>query len=171
MDKELWKDIPGYEGLYKASTTGKIYSSRAKKCLAISPNTAYETVTLHNKGKHKSYGVHRLVAMTFLPNPHNLPQVHHIDGNHHNNTISNLQWITREDNQTEYFNSEYFKKKFTKENMVYFMMKKDSGVREYDIIIGTGTARNITTGEIKPLSELKKEGYVTSMKYINEGDD
>lgn len=170
MSAEIWKDIPGYEGIYQASTTGKIYSSRAKKCLATSPRTTYPAVVLHYKGKRKSYPVHRLVAMAFLPNPNNLPQVHHIDGNHHNNNLSNLQWITREDNQSEYFNSEYFKKKFRKENMLYFMTRKGSNVREYDIILGTGTARNVVTGKIKKLSELKKKGYVMSMTYIDKGD-
>jgi hypothetical protein len=106
---EVWKDIPGYEGLYLASTTGKIYSVRSKKCLAISPNTTYARVVLSKFGISKCYAVHRLVSMTFIPNPNNLPQVHHIDHNHHNNRVDNLAWITKEDNQTEYFHSDLFK--------------------------------------------------------------
>ena len=110
MGNEIWKDIPGYENLYKASTLGKIYSVRSKKCLAISPKTTYARVLLSNNGKTKCYAVHRLIAMTFIPNPLNLKQVHHLDHNHYNNRVDNLAWISREDNQTEYFNSDEFRK-------------------------------------------------------------
>ena len=55
----------------------------------------YKTVALHRK----NFFVHRLVAQTFIPNPHNKPQVNHIDGNRTNNHVSNLEWVTQSENE------------------------------------------------------------------------
>lgn len=135
METEILKDIPGYEGLYQASTLGRIYSIRSKKFLAISPNTTYAQVCLSNKGKAKCFSVHRLVAMTFLPNPENLPQVHHKDGNHFNNALTNLQWISKEDNCTEYLQSDYFKE-YVEE---YRRKCRENRQRKYPELFGTAT--------------------------------
>lgn len=55
-------------------------------------------VKLTINGKKKDYLVHRLVALTFLDNPFNLPQVNHKDKNKLNNSVSNLEWISIKDN-------------------------------------------------------------------------
>lgn len=67
--------------------------------LAISKcKKGYHRVTLTiDKGKKKTFLVHRLIAQKFIPNPDNLPQVNHIDGNKDNNHVNNLEWV---DNQT-----------------------------------------------------------------------
>lgn len=135
MTKETWKDIPGYEGLYKASSLGNIYSIRRQKCFATKHNVTYPRVLLSKNGARKSFAVHRLIAITFLPNPDNLPQVHHIDGNHFNNAVDNLQWITREDNQTEYFNSDYFKK-YVEEQRRFYRAERE---RKNSILFGTAS--------------------------------
>ena len=53
---------------------------------------------LYKNGKEKLFRVHRLVAMAFLPNPNNLPQVNHKDGNKQNNSVDNLEWCEQSDN-------------------------------------------------------------------------
>jgi hypothetical protein len=97
--KEIWKDIPGYEGLYQVSNLENVYSIRNKKNL-IGGTTAYghRFVMLSKNGTHKSVYFHRLVAEAFIPNPDNLPIVHHIDENPKNNTVENLEWCTQKEN-------------------------------------------------------------------------
>lgn len=58
----------------------------------------YLCVKLRKNGKHKTFGVHRLVALTFIPNPLNKKEVNHIDHNPQNNIVSNLEWISHREN-------------------------------------------------------------------------
>ena len=93
------KDIPGYEGLYTIDTEGKVYSYKSKRYLTGGTLVyGHKTVILSKNGKVKMHLVHRLVAEAFIPNPNNLPVVHHIDENPQNNTVSNLQWCTQKEN-------------------------------------------------------------------------
>lgn len=95
-------DIKGYEGLYAADESGQIWSYRRKRFLKASMNnTGYPQVSLYKDGKKKTYFVHRIIAEVFLPNPENKPQVHHIDGDKTNPTLSNLQWTTPEENNND----------------------------------------------------------------------
>lgn len=108
---EEWKAIPGYEGYFEASTEGRIRSvsrvaigrwgSNRRKSHVLTPNTThhdYQQVKFSIDGKKSQKLVHRLVAMTFIPNPDNLPQVNHKDGNGANNAVNNLEWCTASDN-------------------------------------------------------------------------
>jgi hypothetical protein len=102
--RETWKDIEGYEGLYQASSTGKIRSFRKSNIYhgqvhhELKPtvlNNGYCVVTLYRSPKdRKRFLVHTLIAKTFLQNPNNYPCVNHKDENKQNNDISNLEWCT-----------------------------------------------------------------------------
>ena len=96
------KPIEGYEGLYSVSKEGRIYSHETGKFLASGKNASseesYVYVRLIKNGKGQNFSVHRLVANAFVPNPNNLPIVHHIDGNRKNNSAENLQWCTQKEN-------------------------------------------------------------------------
>ena len=105
---ETWKSIHGYEGLYEISNNGQVKMlGRIKKyrwgnTSYVEPKTiaqclvcGYKKVKLRGyDGKTKMYSVHRLVAETFIPNPHNYPQVNHKDENKSNNNVDNLEWCT-----------------------------------------------------------------------------
>lgn len=111
-EAEIWKDIKGYEGLYQVSNLGNVkslvgwngkrYIEREKilkKTVHQGRGNYYrEVVNLAINKKRKMCKVHRLVAEAFLPNPNNLPQVNHIDGNPFNNKAENLEWCTAREN-------------------------------------------------------------------------
>lgn len=86
MEKECWKDVKGYEGLYQVSTLGRVKSlprntTHGKILKSIVDKDGYLYVNLYNNGYRKKMKIHRLVAQAFIPNPQNKPEVNHIDEN------------------------------------------------------------------------------------------
>ena len=87
------KDVVGYEGLYAVTSCGKVYSYKNKKFLKPKcDGHGYLRVGLYKDGHQKWYMVHRLVAMAYIPNTDNLPQINHKDENKENNCLQNLEW-------------------------------------------------------------------------------
>ena len=97
---EEWKDVVGYEGLYKVSNYGRVKSlGRYKKIISGKLNIwGYSQVGLTKYGTKKMFSIHRLVAQAFIPNPENKPCVDHIDTDRRNNSVNNLQWCTYSEN-------------------------------------------------------------------------
>lgn len=106
--EELWKDIVGFEGLYQIRNCGRVKSLERKsfngkhlkeKILKIQLNShGYSSVVLRKNNKSYTKEVHRLVALAFIPNPENLPQVSHKDETRTNSCVNNLKWSTVIDN-------------------------------------------------------------------------
>lgn len=106
---EVWRAIPGYEGLYEASTEGRIrsldrlitgkngvtkrFSGRVLK--PVKQNAGYLALGLSKDGIVTTTLVHRIIATTFIENPGNLPEVNHKDGVKDNNALTNLEWMSR----------------------------------------------------------------------------
>jgi len=98
MDIE-YTDIPGFPN-YKISKCGKVMSLFKNRVLSssIMKGNGYLASPLSKDGKSLSRLIHRLLAITFIPNPENKPCVNHIDGNKLNNSLDNLEWCTYYEN-------------------------------------------------------------------------
>ncbi len=111
-EQEIWKDIPGYEGLYQVSSFGRVKSlsreaavqskshrSVPSKILSLNMNRGgYPSVCLCRENKKTTYLLHRLVAQAFIANPKGKRTVNHINGNKSDNRVSNLEWNTYSEN-------------------------------------------------------------------------
>ena len=96
---EYWKDAVGFEGRYEISSLGRVRNKETKHILKTQGKHGYRRINLTDgSGKSKNCSVHRMVAMAFIDNPENKPQVNHIDGDHANNCVDNLEWVTAEEN-------------------------------------------------------------------------
>jgi hypothetical protein len=112
MQKEIWKEIKGYEGLYEVSNLGNVKSLErnivrkdgtnfyiAERILRPSKDRkGYLNIGLYKKGKSKNYKVHRLVAAAFIPNPESKLEVNHINADKADNRVKNLEWATCKEN-------------------------------------------------------------------------
>ena len=107
----VWRDIPGYEGLYQASNDGHVKALERKSwngkviCIRserlLTPQKVaggyYQICITPNNKQIRKY-LHRLIAEAWISNPDNKPFINHKDGNKSNNSISNLEWCTRSEN-------------------------------------------------------------------------
>lgn len=162
--KEVFKPINGYEGFYSVSNLGRVYSHSRKisgalsysgfhykKGKMITPQigaTGYPKATLSKNGIAKQENIHRLVALAFIPNPLNLPQVNHIDGNKANSTLTNLEWVSAKENANHAIQYLSSPNGFTGENNKSFK--------------GWIIATNINTGEIIRMAgnkDIIKKGF------------
>lgn len=114
--KEIWKDIPGYEGYYQASNLGRVkslerisirnngksenavYHTKERLKEIQKQKKGYSQVVLYKDGTPKTIRLNTLIARMFVPNPENKPFVNHIDGNKDNNRADNLEWVTAKEN-------------------------------------------------------------------------
>jgi chemotaxis response regulator CheB len=95
---EVFKNIGNN---YQVSNLGRVKSfvTSNPKLLKGTPNSkGYPVITMKINGNYKTIKIHRLVALTFIPNPENKPCVNHKDGNKQNNKAENLEWVTKSEN-------------------------------------------------------------------------
>jgi hypothetical protein len=102
--QEQWKPIAECNGIYYISDHGRVKSFKFGKERILKPgligdkNKQYLAVSLALKDVYKMYKIHRLVAIAFIDNPNNKPQVNHKDGDKLNNHFHNLEWVTSKEN-------------------------------------------------------------------------
>lgn len=110
--KEVWKDVKNYEGLYQVSNLGRVKSLERmakhwrgglktinERFLKLNINTyGYEYVVLYKDGVSKYFFCHKLVCLCFIENELNKPQINHKNGIKTDNKVSNLEWCTASEN-------------------------------------------------------------------------
>jgi hypothetical protein len=140
MEKDkIWKDIIGYENIYKVSSSGDILIIRTNKIKKAKINRdGYLSITLTKNKKQKSFLIHRIVANAFIPNPENKCQINHKNAIRNDNNKENLEWCTAKEN-TNY----KYKNKETK--IFIYLSDAKTLIAEYntkDIIIKRITLTN-----------------------------
>lgn len=88
-----WKIIKDFED-YKVSNTGEVFSIKRNKMLKPYEKKNYLGVYLYQNNIRKFMTIHRLVALAFIDNPNNYPQINHKDENTKNNCVENLEWCS-----------------------------------------------------------------------------
>lgn len=176
LDGEIWKDVVGYENLYEVSNYGRIKTNKNKTTSSARfkerhwkqrimkqkfqrrcrSNEFDARVILWKDGKEKTFLVSRLVAISFLDNPYNLPQVNHIDGNPTNNNVNNLEWCTAKYNVNHMFENDLntnnkkillIDKKTNKSFMFISMSKASSFMKKNDNYISNKIRKNISEND------------------------
>lgn len=193
--KEIWKWIYGYENMYQVSNFGRVRSVDRYVYCEVSPNKlqhiygkvlkqgtnhkGYPIVYLSKDGKQKTITVHRLVALTFIENPLNLPQVNHIDGDKTNNQVNNLEWCDNSYNQIHAHKTGLFPKYedtigWGRPARAVAMFDLNTGeiLRTFDTLASVKRETGINQFNVRSVCVGDRHhagGY--GWKFINKGDD
>lgn len=105
MEEEIWKPVKGFENKYQISSLGRFKNKTGK---IVKPHLMYDGYYGHNLSdmpRRSQRKLHRMIAEAFIPNPDNLPCVHHKDHNKLNNSLDNLMWCTHQENMKLNYNN------------------------------------------------------------------
>lgn len=183
MEKEKFKPVKNYEGLYEISNLGTLRSLDKKwqtlnyksgKYITVKmkgriiktcvSNCGYEQTTLSKNGKQKLVLIHRLVAEAFILNTNNYPCVNHKDGNKLNNCVDNLEWCTYSYNEKHAYKNgyakSYLKDKYGKEHPLSKKVKqydlKGNFIKKWNCISDVTRALGIDSGRITKCCQHQK---------------
>jgi len=180
--EEIWRDIPCFEGIYQASNLGRIKSVRRiaqklykgnrivkEKIMSGTKNEdGYLKVHFKHNNLSKGFFIHRLVALTFIPNPLKKPQVNHIDGNKLNNNISNLEWVTNLENQQHAWKNGLKKGTFANNKKVLQFDLQNNLVNKYISITDASKKSGVHLSNISMCCNLKRKiagGFIWRFDY------
>jgi len=173
---ERWHIILNTNDLYQVSNEGRIksfYTSRfhhkpkeGKILKPIGVSKTYFRINLQFEKGPKQFLIHRLVAEAFIPNPENLPEVNHIDGNKSNNAVWNLEWCDRKKNILHSFENNLC---HNAKKKVYQFFKNHSLFKEYESIMEASRQSKIHAQSISACLNNKRRsagGYIWKFNLI-----
>ena len=162
--EEIWRNIEGYEGLYQVSNIGRVrsldrYDNRGRKRKGqIKKGSVnkygYLLIGLKKNGKQKTYGVHRLVASAFIPNPENKPHIDHMNTIRDDNRVVNLRWVTPSENNNNELTRKHFSEARKGEKNPFFGKHHTEETRKKLSEANKGKTHNEETR--KKISETQK---------------
>ncbi len=175
---EEWRVIHDFPN-YSVSNFGNVKNNKTNNLFRLKTKNGYQNVTLINNLIKKNFRVHRLVALEFIPNPENKPEVNHLDKNKLNNNINNLEWNTHLENcQHKSIGLIY---KSNRNKPIYRLDKNSEKVLEtYNSIEDAGiwalnnnltiTAHNGRNSIGNCLNGLSNSAYGYRWKYVENND-
>lgn len=165
MNSVEWRDIAGFEGLYKVSKRGEVlslvgwdghkYVDRERIIKPTMTSTGYLKVDLVKGGKRKALKLHRVIAKAFIPNPNNYPVINHLDGNPLNNKIENLEWCTQKRNCKHAYDTGLHARKLNEDDVIKAYCENDN-------ISARGVAREFGASTSSVCRILKNHGIKVS---------
>ena len=171
--EEIYYQITDYPN-YEVNINGGIRNKETKKTLLpILNTTGYYKVSLFKDKKSKSCSIHRIVALTLIPNPHNLKEINHIDGDKSNNSVKNLEWCSRKDNAKHSYNLGLQKAKRGKENPLHKPVEQytldNVFIKKWDCVMDIERELGIKNGAISNCCLGKsKKSHNFIWKYCTE---
>ena len=170
--QEIWKDVPGYEGLYQVSNLGEIKSlphdvirNNGRKyrvnglIKAQISNNGYKMVSLHKEGKGRLFMVHILVSLAFIPNSENKPFIDHINTNRADNRVTNLRWVTRLENERNPLTMQKKKNHAKRMSKPILKIKGGNIIAEYESINEAARINKIQATSICHVCMGKRKSY------------
>lgn len=183
--EEEWKDIEGYEDIYKVSNLGRVkslqrevYNTKSSKRLIKESimsvrreSHQYDYVTLYKGNRHKRAYIHRLVAKAFVLNPCNYPDVNHKNEVKRDNRSENLEWCDKKYNNNygtgkrRMIESRNAHNVWNAEKEVHMYDKKGDYIRSFRSIVEASKFLNVSENSIRPTvnkSNRSASGYMFS---------
>lgn len=182
---EEWKDIPGYEGFYKASSLGRVISlhrviirktgaQQTMQPILIRSNdgsSGYHYITLCKYGHKKKLPIHRVIAFAFLDNPDNKPIIDHINGNKEDNRVSNLRWATYSENMKNENTVQKFRLTFSEKGRSVVQLKDNKLIRIYQYSSETKHYGFVPSNVRKACNHIYSQHKGYQWMYIDEYND
>jgi hypothetical protein len=163
---EEWKQI-SYAPNYEISNLGNIKNTKTNKLITINyirlkKNKSRARPGLSVNGKSKGYYLHRIVAHHFIDNPYKLPEVNHKDGDCYNNKVSNLEWISKEDNMKHASNEGLINRYKRK---IIITNKNTREINEFNKLVDCAKFLNCSNGYISQVCSGKISNKNYDMEY------
>lgn len=150
----MWKSIPDWEKYYEVNCNGDVRNKKTKKFIIGDINNAgYPRVCLYHKNKKQRFFRHRLVALLFIDNPYHYTEINHIDGDKLNNSVSNLQWCNRTENERE------ARRLGIKEYKPFKVIFSNGKIKQYEFPIDLAKEINVTKRTVQNYLQGKSNCY------------